>query len=53
MRAQNQPTVTGYAFVREELWLVGLALAAGLLAALVPAWRAYRRDVAVTLAQVA
>jgi putative ABC transport system permease protein len=34
-----------------ELGVVALALAAGILAALLPAWRAYRLDVAATLAK--
>ena len=35
----------------EELGVVALALAGGILAALLPAWRAYRLDVAATLAK--
>jgi putative ABC transport system permease protein len=38
-------------FMPEEWAVVGLALAAGILAALWPAWRAYRLDVAATLAE--
>jgi putative ABC transport system permease protein len=34
-----------------ELWLVALAAAVGLIAALIPAWRAYRTDIAGTLAR--
>ncbi|HEX5864455.1 MAG TPA: FtsX-like permease family protein, partial [Casimicrobiaceae bacterium] len=34
-----------------ELAVVALALAGGILAALLPAWRAYRLDVAATLAK--
>jgi putative ABC transport system permease protein len=34
----------------EEWWVVGLALVAGILAALWPAWRAARLDVSATLA---
>ncbi len=34
----------------EEGWIVALALGAGILAALLPAWRAARTDVAATLA---
>ncbi|MEO8344312.1 MAG: FtsX-like permease family protein [Betaproteobacteria bacterium] len=38
-------------FVPEEWAIVALALAAGIIAALWPAWRAYRLDVAATLAE--
>jgi putative ABC transport system permease protein len=38
-------------FAPEEWGVVALALAAGILAALWPAWRAYRLDVAATLAE--
>jgi len=38
-------------FMPEEWAVVGLALAAGIIAALWPAWRAYRLDVAATLAE--
>jgi putative ABC transport system permease protein len=38
-------------FMPEEWVVVALALAAGILAALWPAWRAYRLDVAATLAE--
>ena len=35
----------------EESWVVVLALAAGIIATVLPAWRAYRLDVAATLAE--
>jgi putative ABC transport system permease protein len=38
-------------FLPSEAGVVALVLAGGILAALVPAWRAYRLDVATTLAQ--
>jgi putative ABC transport system permease protein len=38
-------------FMPEEWGVVGVALAAGIIAALWPAWRAYRLDVAATLAE--
>jgi putative ABC transport system permease protein len=38
-------------FMPEEWGVVALALAAGIIAALWPAWRAYRLDVAATLAE--
>lgn len=49
--AQQQYPVTGLEFRIEELWLAAAALGVGLAAALIPAWRAYRSDVAKTLAQ--
>lgn len=51
LAAAQQPAVTGAAWMAGELWLLGLAAAVGLLAGLVPAWRAYRTDIASTLAQ--
>jgi putative ABC transport system permease protein len=51
LKAAQQVTVTGWAWVNAEFWLVGLALAVGILAALAPAWRAYRTDIAATLAR--
>jgi putative ABC transport system permease protein len=51
LQAHQQPAVTGLAWRPEELWLAAAALAVGLLAALLPAWRAYRTDVSRTLAQ--
>jgi putative ABC transport system permease protein len=51
LEAQQQYPVTGLQWRAEELWLVAFALLVGLAAALVPAWRAYRTDVAGTLAQ--
>jgi len=47
----KQVTVTGWAWVNAELWLIVMALAVGTVAALLPAWRAYRTDVAATLAR--
>jgi putative ABC transport system permease protein len=35
----------------QEAWIVALALGSGILAALIPAWRAYRLDVASVLAK--
>ena len=51
LHMQQQVPVTGFKFLGEELWLVGIALGVGLFAALVPAWRAYRTDVARVLAR--
>jgi putative ABC transport system permease protein len=51
LQAQQQYAVSGLQWRPEELWLPVVALAVGLLAALVPAWRAYRTDVSRTLAR--
>jgi putative ABC transport system permease protein len=50
LESQQQYAVSGLAWREEELWLAGAALAVGFLAALIPAWRAYRTDVSRTLA---
>jgi putative ABC transport system permease protein len=42
--------LTGYAWPAEEWWLCLLAPGVGLIAALIPAWQAYRTDIAATLA---
>ncbi len=49
-RQQHYP-VTGLEWRPEELWVGAIALAVGVIAAIVPAWRAYRTDVSRTLAQ--
>jgi putative ABC transport system permease protein len=51
LEAAQQPPVSGLAFRIEEAWVLGGALAVGGIAALIPAWRAYRTDVSRTLAQ--
>jgi putative ABC transport system permease protein len=51
MEAAQQPRVTGLTFRIEELAILALALAVGLLAAVIPAGRAYRTDVARVLAR--
>ncbi len=51
LEATQNYGVSGMEVRIEELWVVGAALAVGLAAALLPAWRAYRIDVARTLAQ--
>jgi putative ABC transport system permease protein len=38
-------------FLPQEAWVVALAIGSGILAALIPAWRAYRIDVAAILAK--
>jgi putative ABC transport system permease protein len=47
----QQAAVTGWTWQPAEWGLLGLALAVGLTAALLPAWRAYRADVAPVLAE--
>lgn len=51
LRAQQQVPVTGWTWAPGELWLIGLALGVGMLAALLPAWRASRAEVAPVLAE--
>jgi putative ABC transport system permease protein len=51
LESQKQYPVSGLEWRPEELWLVGGALGVGLIAALLPAWRAYRTDVSRTLAR--
>jgi len=51
LRAAQQVPVTGWTWASGELWLVVLALCVGVLAALVPAWRASRAEVATVLAE--
>jgi putative ABC transport system permease protein len=51
LQGHQQYAVTGLAWRPEEPWLAAAALGVGVLAALLPAWRAYRTDVSRTLAQ--
>lgn len=51
LRDARQIEVSGAVFLIEELWLLGLALGIGAVAALLPAWRAARIDVAAVLAE--
>jgi len=51
LRAAQQVPVTGWTWAAEELWLIVLALGVGALAALLPAWRASRAEVAPVLAE--
>lgn len=50
-KAANQVAVTGWTWLSAELWLIALALGVGVAAALLPAWRAYRTEIAGTLAR--
>ena len=43
-------SAAAWTFAPEEALVAGIALAAGILSALWPAWQAYRLDVAATLA---
>ena len=51
LRMKHHASISGLDWRSEELWLVAVALGVGVLAALVPAWRAYRTDVSRTLAR--
>lgn len=51
LKSAQQVEITGWAWVDAELWVIALALAVGLAAALLPAWRASRTDIAGTLAR--
>ena len=47
----QQVGVTGWMWSNTELWVVAGALLVGVLAALLPAWRAHETDIAATLAR--
>jgi putative ABC transport system permease protein len=51
LESEHQYAISGLQWRSEELWVVGIALAVGILAAFLPAWRAYRTDVSHTLAR--
>ena len=47
----RQLEMTGWTFAAGEGWLVVLALGVGVVASLIPAWQAYKTDIAATLAR--
>ena len=51
LRGAQQAAVTGWAWSSNEWWLLAAALVVGVVAALIPAWRASRSDVAPVLAE--
>lgn len=51
LAADQNLTLSGWIVVQEEAWLALVALCVGLAAALLPALRAYRTDIAMTLAR--
>ena len=51
LKNAQQTAVTGWAWDPREPWLLALAVGVGIAAALIPAWRAYRTDVAPVLAE--
>ncbi|HEV8097075.1 MAG TPA: ABC transporter permease [Burkholderiales bacterium] len=51
LRQAQQAAVTGWAWSDQEWWLLAASLGVGIFAALIPAWRAYRSDVAPVLAE--
>ncbi len=51
LKTARQVEITGLTWLPEELLLLVMALVVGAIAALLPAWRAYRTDIAGTLAR--
>jgi putative ABC transport system permease protein len=51
LEATQHYPVSGLEWRPEELWVVAVALGVGVLAAVLPAWRAYRTEVSRTLAR--
>ena len=47
----QQMAFTGLTWVKEEFWLIAVAIGVGIIAAILPALRAYRTDIARTLAK--
>ena len=50
VEATQEIPITGWTWRPEVLWLVAFAVGVGFVAALLPAWRAYRTDISRTLA---
>ena len=51
LRHAQQAAVTGWMWSSNEWWLLAATLGVGVVAALIPAWLAYRSDVAPVLAE--
>lgn len=51
LRQAQQAAVTGWMWSSNEWWLLAATLGVGVVAALIPAWLAYRSDVAPVLAE--
>jgi ABC-type antimicrobial peptide transport system permease subunit len=51
LSAQDSLSIGAGGVSARELWLMGPALLAGLLAAILPGWRAARADISATLAR--
>ena len=51
LRQAQQAAVTGWMWSSSEWWLLAATIGVGLVAALIPAWLAYRSDVAPVLAE--
>jgi putative ABC transport system permease protein len=51
LKAAQQVSVTGFVWIHSEWWVLAMAAGVGVVAALIPAWRAYRTDIAGTLAR--
>ena len=47
----QQMAFTGLIWVKEEIWLIAVAIGVGIVAAILPAIGAYRTDIAKTLAK--
>ncbi|GAB3540789.1 hypothetical protein GCM10027343_10400 [Noviherbaspirillum agri] len=50
MASDQNLALSGFVVVPEEAWLAAVAVGVGFAAALLPALRAYRTDIAATLA---
>lgn len=50
-KASYRYSFTGWLFLKEELGMILISVVIGIIAALIPAWRAYRTDIHETLAK--